>query len=156
MAAHWKQRETLFAEYGLRLILPGAWQLRPLDVPRRWIYRSADHREHLTITMGDAESVRTDRERDASLRHALAKNRRAVELGFARMPEFEMSEVEVGVRADVLAGWYQGGAGQAHRLMVLVLWTNDAVWSFVYEGFRLPEGQAEVRSAAIFDSATLR
>ena len=154
--AHWKQRETLFAEYGLRLILPGAWQLRPSCDPHRWMYRSADHREHLTISMGETESARTDRERDAALRHALARSRRAVELGYARMPELSVRDAEVGERVGTPAGWYQGVAGPAHQFMVLLLRTDDAIWNLFYEAFRLPEGDAEARSTVIFNAVTFR
>jgi len=43
--AHWKKRETVFEEYGMRLVLPGNWQLKVAESGRRWIYRSVDHRE---------------------------------------------------------------------------------------------------------------
>lgn len=148
--AHWKQRQTLFAEYGLRLTMPGAWQLRPGDDPRRWLFRSADHREHLTISMADAEFTRGAKEIEAVLRRALARHRRAVELGFARVPDLSFSDSELGERAGVPAGWYAGNAGAEHRFSALLLKVDGTVWTFFHEAFRLPEEEVDARAQAIY------
>ena len=150
--AHWKQRQTEFAEYGLGVTMPGAWQLRPSNDPHRWLYRSADHREHLTISLAESEFARDAQEREVLVRRALARNRRAVELGFARLPDLLISEPEFGMRSGVSAGWYAGGAGTAHCFSALFLNTDDALWGFVYEAFRIPQEEADTRAAAIFDA----
>ena len=153
--AHWKKRQTVFAEYGLGLTMQGAWQLRPSNDPYRWLYRSADHREHLTLSMGEAESVRNEREREAALHRAVGRHLRAVELGFARVPGLEIAETTYGEHGGVSAAWYHGAAGASHRFHSLLLHTNDAVWALFYEAFRLTETDAADHAQAIFDSVAL-
>jgi len=150
--AHWKQRQTVFAEYGLWLTMPGAWQLRPSDDPHRWLFRSADHREHLTISMAEAEYTRNADEREAAMRRALARNRRAAELGFARVTGLSITEPEFGARAGAVAGWYSGDAGSEHRFSALLLNIEGALWSFFYEAFRLPAEEANARAETIYSS----
>lgn len=154
--AHWKKRETLFSEYGIELTMPGAWQLRPSTGPQRWMYRSTDHREHLTITMGDAEKARNPGEMNAILRRSVERQRRAVELSYGRMPELTISETEYGERSETPAGWYRGSAGSKHRFWALLLFTPDAVWALFYEAFNLSEEAAGARAQATFETISIR
>lgn len=154
--SHWKQRETVFAEYELGLTLPGRWQLRPSDSPSRWLYRSAEkHRENLTIMREDPGGVEGDEE--ATLRRFVARQRRAMELGFGRAADLTMSEPEHDERTGVSITSYQGTAPQAeHHFHVLFLFPPRTLWTLVYDAYRLTEEQAEAHSRAIFDSAFLR
>ena len=153
--AHWKKRETVFAEYGIELKMPGAWQLRPQDDPERWLYRSADHKEHLTITRSPMEGQ--PGEETEILRKAIHRNRRAAELGYARQPELELAPPEYGERVGVPASWYRGSAGESeHQFQALFLCPSEAVWTFFYEGFRIPEATAEEHARWIFDSIAWR
>ena len=136
--------------------MPGAWQLRPSNDPHRWFYRSADHREHLTITLGDDDPIRTDADREAALRRAVTRSRRAAELGFARMPETNLTEPQYGDHAGTPAARYVGDAGPAHRFSALLLAGQDSIWILFYEAFRMTEADAEAHASAIFDSVAFR
>ncbi len=150
---HWKKRETVFAEYEVGLTMPGNWQLRLSPDPDRWFYRSADHKEHLTIARGEF----TEGEGEVGVRRAVARNRRAVELGFGRVPDLILSEPEYGERLGVPSSTYGGTAGEgAHQFWALLLFPDRAVWSFFYEAFKLPEVEAETRAQVILDSIVLR
>ena len=153
---HWKKRETFFAEYGIELTLPGAWQLRPSDDPIRWFYRSADHKEYLTISRRDMEGARKESEEAALMQRAVARHRRAVELGFGRVPNLTMSEVEYGERLGVPAGSYMGGAGDEHQFWSVLLFPKGTVWGFFYEAFRFAQDDAEERARVIFEAIAFR
>ena len=153
--AHWKKRETLFAEYGIELRMPGAWQLRPSSNPVSWLYRSADHREHLTISRGEIATPRAGASQNPEHERALTRQRKAVELGFARVPDLAMGEPEHGERGGVPAAWYQGQAGGQHVFSALMLFSQGTVWTFFHEAFRMREEDAQASADAIFDSVIL-
>ena len=153
--AHWKKRETLFSEYEVGLKMPGAWQLRPKTDPERWLYRSADHKEHLTLTRSPMEG-RPGEEYDV-LRQAATRNRRALELGFARVSNLRISETESGERVGVPANWYFGTAnGAEHQFWTLFLCSTDAVWTFFYEAFKITEENAREHALWMLDSIEFR
>ncbi|MCX6967081.1 MAG: hypothetical protein NTZ46_04765 [Verrucomicrobia bacterium] len=153
--AHWKQRETVFAEYELALTLPGRWQLRPSDSPTRWLYRSAEKpTEHLTILREEPGEVGDD---DATLRRIVARQRRAMELGFGRVSDLTMSEPESGERGGVPTFCYSGSTPSAHhRFHVFFAFPPRTVWILVYDAFRLDEAQADAHAEVIFASVALR
>ena len=149
---HWKKRETVFSEYGFQVKMPGYWQLRPTNDPVRWQFRSADHKEQLTVARGEAAG--SEGGQAAMMRRAVTRNRRAVELGFGRVPDLELSEPEYGEQAGAPAGWYDGTAGEgSHRFRSLLLFSDQAVWSLFYESFKLSEADAETRGREILESA---
>ena len=152
--AHWKQRETVFCEYELALTLPGRWQLRPSDCPTRWLYRSAEkHTEHLTLTR---EEPGETSEEPAALRRMVARQRRAMELGFGRGADLTMSEPEYGERFGVPAVVYHGEApGAHHRFHVFFLFPPRTVWTLVYDAFRIDAAHADAQAGAIFASVEL-
>ncbi len=143
MAAHWKKRETLFAEYGVEITLPGAWQHRPDGDATHWHYRSADKRETLTI----ARQEQTDSD-DVALRQAVARHRRAVELGFSRTG-VEISEPEEREEGGIV---FCGGSGADHFFHALVLCMQESVWTLFYESHRLSEETAHEHAHAIWAS----
>ena len=152
--AHWKQRETVFREYELTATLPGRWQLRPSDSPTRWLYRSAEkHTEHLTLTREEPGEIGED---EATLRRMLARQRRAMELGFGRATDLTMSEPEYGQRCGVPTFSYWGEAPSAHhRFYVVLLFPPRTVWTLVYDAFRLEDAQADSHAEAILGSLEL-
>ncbi len=154
--AHWKKRETVFAEYELELTMPGAWQLRPSDDPCRWIYRSPEHREHVTISRGEALRARNKADEGVLVQRALLRNRRAVELEFGRAPGFELEETEYGEKAGASAGWFHGVAGPDQRFWSITVCPEDAVWSVFYQTLKLREADAEEKARAILDSIRLK
>ena len=149
--AHWKKRETVFCEYELALTLPGRWQLRPSESPTRWLYRSAEkHNEHLTLMREEPEEAGEDA---AALRRMVARQRRAMELGFGRVADLTMSEPEYGERFGVPSVVYHGEApGAQHRFHVFFLFPPRTVWTLVYDAFRMDDAQADTHAEAIFAS----
>jgi len=148
--AHWKKRETLFAEYGIRLVLPGHWQLRPSDEAGRWIYRSADRREQVTITHGELPMGGNDEE--TLIRRAVMRHRKAVELGFDRAHDLAMTEPEHGEWEEVPSVRYSGSAdGERHCFHALLLFPERMVWAFFYETFSVPEAVAAERAGEILE-----
>lgn len=134
--AHWKKRETTFSEYGTQFSLPGAWQLRPSDEPRRWFYRSSDKRQQLTVANSDLEGYDLEEE----MERAVGKARRSVDLTFRRFPDFEMSETEIGEHGEIPEAGFLGSAGNDdHRFRMWLLFHNGQLWSFFYETFRIRE-----------------
>lgn len=154
--AHWKQRETVFGEYELALTLPGRWQLRPSDSPERWLYRSSDqHKEHLTISREEPGGVAGAEA--ATLRKCVARQRKALELGFGRVSDLTMSEPEYGEQFGVPCVTYQGDTPSGgHQFRVLMICPPRTVWTLVYDAFRMTPEQAEASAAAIFESVLLR
>lgn len=142
----------MFAEYGIEVTLPGAWQLRPSDDPLRWLYRSVDHKEYITISMREMEGGRKESEQAALMQRAVARHRRAVELGFGRVSDLTMSEAEYGERIGVPSSSYQGGAGAEHQFWSMLLFPGGMVWAFFYQAFRLSPEDADERAAVIFES----
>jgi len=153
--AHWKQRETVFGEYELAVTMPGRWQLRPSDSPTQWLYRSAEkHKEHVSISRDDPGGI--EGEEDATLRRAVARQRRAIELGFGRGVGITMSEPQYGELCGFPMVSYRGEAASAeHRFQVVFICPPRTVWTLVYDAFRLTEEQAEKNAQTIFDSITL-
>jgi hypothetical protein len=152
--AHWKKRETLFAEYGARLTLPGHWQLRPSDEPDRWFYRSADRREQVTIAHSELSVGNGE---DAAIRRAVARHRKAVELGFDRAHDLIMTEPDFGQRDALVTAFYFGTANEErHRFWALLLFPERTVWSFFYETFNLSEVEAVERAEAVLGTVTFR
>lgn len=153
---HWKQRETLFGEYELSLCLPGRWQQRPSDSTSRWIYRSAEkHNEHVTLIREEPEGRAGDE--TATLRRLVARQRRAMELAFGSGSGLSMSEPEYGEWPEARLVTYHGAASRVdHRFEVRFFWHERAVWTLVYDAFRLTEETAQLHAQAIFDSVTLR
>ncbi len=136
MAAHWKKRETTFSEYGASFSLPGAWQLRPSDDPCRWLYRSADKREQLTVTLEDLEGY----DEEAEIARAAQKARRAVDLSFRRLPDYSTSDTAIDLSAEHPEASFSGSAGDdSHRFHMWILIRNGQIWSFFFETFRLSE-----------------
>jgi len=154
--AHWKQPETVFAEYEIALTLPGRWQLRPSDAPMRWLYRSAEkHREHFSITREDPGGI--EGEEKATLLRWVARQRRSMELGFGRGSALVMSEPEHTERFGVPVTSYRGAAPSAdHHFHVFFLFPPRTLWILVYDAFRLTEEQAEAHAQAIIDSVVLQ
>lgn len=153
--SQWKKRETVFDEYGLRLVLPGNWQLRSGDGGERWIYRSADRKEQITIATLD---LLGERDRRLMKHRATTRHRRAVELGLGREPEFALSEEEEGECAGVESVRYEGEAnGGSHLFFAILLFPKASVgWSVFYEAFKLELKEAELRMREVIDSMALR
>jgi|GEM_PF-2394002 len=154
--AHWKQRETVFGEYELVVTMPGRWQLRPSDSPARWLYRSADqHKENVTLTR--EEPGGGGEMEHAVLTRWVVRQRRAMELGFGRVPDLTMSEPEFGERFGVPTVVYHGGAPSAgHCFHVFFICPPRTVWTLVYDAFRMPEAQAQEHAETLFGSVELR
>lgn len=154
--AHWKQRETVFGEYELAVTLPGRWQLRPSDDPSRWLYRSAErHKEHVTLTRDEPGGA--DGGEAALLERWVARQRRGMELAFARSGDLSLDEVQFGERFGVPTAWYRGEApGADHRIEVLFLYPPRTIWTLVYDAFHMTEEQATSQATAIFDSIAVR
>ena len=152
--AHWKQRETVFAEYELALTLPGRWQLRPSESPTHWLYRSAEkHTEHLTISREEPGEELDE----AILRRLAARQRRGMELGFGRVGDLKVSELEYGERFGVPALSYRGESPSLHhRFHVLFICPERTVWTLVYDAFRFEQEQADTHAEAIFASILVR
>jgi len=148
MGAHWKLRETLFSAYGLKITLPGAWQLRPGDDPLRWFYRSADKREQLTIIHAEGD--------EAALGKAAARHRRAVELGFSRIPGLELSQTCFEECEGFPCAEFSGGVEGVASIHSRVVCAAGAIWTFHYENFRLSEAETQERARHIFDSLSAR
>jgi len=147
----WKPNETVFEEYDAQVILPGRWQPRPSDDPLKWIYRSVDHREHITISRGESLAGVADADRVSVLRKAVTKHYRATELGLGRVRDAEIGEVEFGEIDNTPGGWYRGAAGSPAVHFWTWLWCGpEAVWSLVYEATKLKDGVAEQHAEEIF------
>ena len=155
MAAHWKQRETVFCEYELALTLPGRWQLRPSDSPTRWLYRSAEkHTEHLSLTREEPGEVG---EEQAVLRRVVARQRRVMELGFGRVADLTLSEPVYGECLGAPSVSYHGDVPSArHRFHVFFLFPPRTVWTLVYDAFRVDDARADADAAAIFASVVYK
>ncbi len=143
MAAHWKKRETLFAEYGVEITLPGPWQHRPDGDASHWHYRSADKRE--TLTIARQEQIDPDAE---ALRKAVGRHRRAVELGFSRTGA-EISEPQEREEGGIV---FEGSASEGHCFHALVVCMQERVWTLFYESHRLSEETAREHAHAIWAS----
>jgi hypothetical protein len=154
--AHWKQREIVFGEYELAMILAGRWQLRPSDSPYKWLYRSADkHREHLVLSREEMEGGAGQEE--SALRRVVARHRRAMELGFGRVPDLSMSEPQYGHRFGVPVAEYQGEAPSAeHRFQALFICPPRTVWILLYDAFRMSAEQCDAQTALLFGSIVLQ
>jgi len=153
--AHWKKRETLFAEYGFRFALPGHWQLRPSDEGDRWLYRSADRKEQVTVIRAELPSGGNGEE--AAMRRAVARHRKTVELGFDREPDLEMTEFEFDERGGLPMAFYSGTADhERHRFWALLLFSERTVWSFFYETFSVPEAEAAARADAALQTVVFK
>lgn len=151
--AHWKKRETVFDEYGLHLVLPGNWQLRVLESGRRWIYRSADRKEQVTIATID---LLGERDRALAIQRATQRHRRALELGLGREPDFSLTEPEATECAGVEAVWYEGEAnGGTHLFYSMLLFPASSGWSVFCEAFRLGRDTAESKIRGVLDSIVL-
>jgi hypothetical protein len=150
--AHWKKRETLFVEDGVRCTLPGHWQLRPSDEPGRWIYRSADRREQVTIVRAELNGGSDE---DVAIRRAVLRHRKAVELGFDRAHDLVMTEPDYSERDGFASAFYSGTANdERHRFCSLLLFPERTVWSFFYETFNLSETEAIERAEGILKTVT--
>lgn len=148
----WKPNETAFEEYDARIVLPGRWQPRPSDNPLKWIFRSADHREHVTITRHESLTGVEPGERNGVLRRAATKHYRATELGLRRIRDTEIGEVEYGEIDEMHAAWYSGMAGVPVVQFWAWIWCgSEAIWSLVYEATKLKEGVAEAHAEEIVD-----
>ena len=152
--AHWKKRETLFAEYGVRFALPGHWQLRPSDEPERWFYRSADRREQVTAARSELSGGNGE---DAAIRRAVARHRKAVELGFDRAHDLVMADPDFGERNGFVTAFYSGSANEErHRFWALLLFHERTAWSFFYETFSLPEEEAAEHAEKVLGTVTFK
>ncbi len=152
---HWKQRETRFCEYELTVTLPGRWQARPMDSPTQWLYRSAEkHKEHVTLIREEPEGLQGQEE--VSYQKVILHRRRAIELGFGRNINLVTAPLETGERNGTRLFAFRGEAPAVeHRFEVLFLCRPRAVWTLVYDAFRLTPEQAEDHAAAIFGSVEL-
>ena len=152
--AHWKKRETLFAEDGVRFTLPGHWQSRPSDEPGRWLYRSADRREQVTIIQAELNGGNDE---DVAIRRAVSRHRKAVELGFDRAHDLNMTEPDFGERDGLVSAFYSGTANEErHRFCSLLLFPERTVWSFFYETFNLSETEATERAEEILGTIVFK
>lgn len=132
--------------------MPGYWQLRPSEQAGRWLYRCADRREQMTITRAELSDGHDEATR---LRRAVTRHRKAVELGFGRVPGLEMSEPDYGERQGVPVASYSGDADEGrHRFWALLLFPERTVWAFFFEAFRLSEAEAQARAETIFATAS--
>ncbi len=148
--AHWKKRETLFSEHGFEVTLPGHWQSRDTGDTERWLLRSADRKEQLTLSRGEAIAPE-----DASGRQrVVARQRRSIELGFHRLPDLQLSEAESFEHAGVIAARF-GGSADDERLVfsALLLFDGESVWTLIHEAFKLQPQEARERAEAIFLTA---
>jgi hypothetical protein len=146
----WKPNETVFEEYDVRLTLPGRWQPRPAKGALQWVYRSADHREHITLCRGESVVGLSDKQRTVLLQRAAEKHRRGTELELARSRDVEIGELEWGEVNGAMAGWYCGTVGQPAVQYWAWIWSGpEAIWSVVYEASKLKEGVAEEHAEQI-------
>lgn len=152
---HWKQRETLFCEYELTVTLPGRWQARPMESPMQWLYRSAEkHKEHVTLIREETDGLQGQEE--ASYQKVILRRRRAIELGFGRNINLVLTPLETGERDGLRIFAFRGEAPAVeHRFEVLFLCKPRAVWTLVYDAFRLTPEQVEDHANAIFGSVML-
>ena len=138
----------------MRLVLPGNWQLRVAESGRRWIYRSVDHREQITIGVLD---LLGERDRGSMKLRVAQRHRRALELGLGREPEFSLSEPEETECAGVEAVCYEGEANAGlHYFYTMLFFPLSRGWSVFYEAFRLERETAKSKIRGILDSIILR
>jgi hypothetical protein len=154
--AHWKKRETLFAEYGLQITLPGVWQIRPSQHIDQWFYKGAEYAELFTIRRNDPLIGRNNAEQNQLLERIVARDIRSCELRMTRAADLELSEPEYGERAGVRAGWYSGVTGEKAGFHTLIICPKSAVWTLLYEGSKLSNEERQERATLIFDSVELQ
>jgi hypothetical protein len=150
--AHWKKRETVFAEYGFQMTLPGGWQVRPCSQPDQWVYRGTDRQESITIRRDDPLIGRNNAEQNQLLERIVARDRRSNELRLAKTGALELSDPEYGEWAGVRAGWYSASTGEKGGFHSLIICPKSAVWTVLYEDIKLTPEETQERMREIFDS----
>ncbi len=151
--AHWKARETVFSQYGFEVTLPGHWQARDTGDAERWLYRSGDRKEQLTITRWEITSIDDEPE---VVERTVARHRRAVELGFGRLPDLTLEEPVYDDREGFpLVGFAGSAEGELHRMRSQLVFEERVVWVLFYEAFRMRPQEAEERGAQIVASASV-
>ncbi|HWL51533.1 MAG TPA: hypothetical protein VNQ90_03810 [Chthoniobacteraceae bacterium] len=148
--AHWKKRETLFSQYGFEVTLPGHWQSRESGDADRWIYRSADRKEQLTLSRGESIGA----EDEPARQRVIVRQRRAIELGFDRLPDLHLSEPELLEHSGVVAARFEGSADQERLVFSsLLLFEQESVWTLFHEALKLQPEEAHRRAGEIFLTA---
>ncbi len=105
------------------------------------------------MTISRAELPGGGNNEDALIHRAVARHRKAVELGFDRAPDLAMTEPHYGERCGVPEARYAGTANdERHRFWALLLFPERTVWSFFYETFNLSEADAEARGQGLLES----